>query len=58
MLSQGLKRIQPSDTALGQWGVEINPNPIQAMARELPQPQINYKRRVFRCVFETDATTG
>ncbi|GAA6003440.1 uncharacterized protein JCM10292_001590 [Rhodotorula paludigena] len=58
MLSQGLKRIQPSDTALGQWGVEINPNPIQAMARELPQPQINYKRRVFCCVSEMDATTG
>ncbi|BGP42098.1 hypothetical protein JCM10449v2_006100 [Rhodotorula kratochvilovae] len=45
-LAEGLRCIQPGDAALKQWGIEINPEPIEAMARELPQPKIQYRRAV------------
>ncbi|GAA5986024.1 hypothetical protein JCM10908_006374 [Rhodotorula pacifica] len=46
MLSEGLKRIQPSETALGQWEVAIDQQPMEVEARELPPPTIQYKRGI------------
>ncbi|GAA5863732.1 hypothetical protein JCM3774_001234 [Rhodotorula dairenensis] len=46
MLDEGLKRIQPTQAALGQWEVAISPSAMQVEARELPAPAIQYRRSV------------
>ncbi|BGP10139.1 hypothetical protein JCM10049v2_006022 [Rhodotorula toruloides] len=47
-LSEGLKRIQPSDAALGQWGIKIDQKPLEAKARLLTPPTVNFKGRAAR----------
>ncbi|BGP26544.1 hypothetical protein JCM10295v2_005497 [Rhodotorula toruloides] len=42
-LSEGLKRIQPSDVALGQWGISIDQKPLEVKARLLTPPTVNLK---------------
>lgn len=47
-LSEGLKRIQPSDAALGQWGIRINQAPMEVKARLLTPPTVNFRGRCVR----------
>ncbi|BGP40310.1 hypothetical protein JCM10449v2_004270 [Rhodotorula kratochvilovae] len=39
-IAEGTKRIKLGDAAYKQWGIEINPQPMEVMACELAQPRL------------------